>query len=83
MGLISLISIAFPSLIPVAARISTLSLFLWLRNILLHVCTPFLSVPLLMDSWVVSALLASVNNAAVNTGVNLTDGAPALGMLFK
>ena len=60
-----------------------LSPFLWLRNILLHVCTPFLSVPLLMDSWVVSALLASVNNAAVNTGVNLTDGAPALGMLFK
>ena len=76
-------SVAFPRLTPVAAHISTLSPFLWLRNILLHVCTTFLSIPLLMDSWVVSTLLASVNNAAVNTGVNLTVGAPALGMLFK
>lgn len=72
-----------PKLHPCGRRIPTLCPFLWPCNILLHICTTFLSVPLLMDSWVVSTLLASVNNAAVNTGVNLTVGAPALGMLFK
>ena len=74
---------SIPKVHPIAACVSSWFPLLWLHNILLHVHTTFLSIPLLMDSWVISALLASVNNAPMNIGVHLTVAVPALGMLLK